>query len=110
MDGVSLLAQARAAGLTVGAVGDRLVIRGPRGGAPIAENLLAHKALVLAALRTACLDCGAPLPPANRYRCAACVAMAWQKTYGSPPPALAEISVTHPAITTTKPRSEVWPR
>ena len=101
MDGLTLLAAARAAGLTVGAVGDRLVIRGPRSGAAVAENLLAHKSLVLAALRVACLDCSAPLPPGHRYRCAACVAAAWQRTYGTQPPDAGQVATA--VTTTTKP-------
>ena len=50
MDGLTLLAEARAAGLTVRADGERLRIRGPRRAEPIAQRLLAHKAAVVAAL------------------------------------------------------------
>ena len=44
---VSLLAEARAAGLEVRAEADRLVVRGPRSGAALAERLLEQKAEVL---------------------------------------------------------------
>src|SRR5262245_20590771 len=50
MDGMTLLEQARLAGLAVNVQGDKLVIRGPRRAAPLAEQLLAHKAKVLDAL------------------------------------------------------------
>ena len=49
MDGLALLTEARAAGLTVNAVGDRLTIRGPRRAESIARRLLEHKAHVLEA-------------------------------------------------------------
>lgn len=50
MDGMKLIDEARAAGLTVTALGNRLLIRGPRRAEAIAQRLLAHKAEVLAAL------------------------------------------------------------
>jgi hypothetical protein len=50
MDGVTLLRQARAAGLAVATEGDKLVIRGPRRAEPVALLLLAHKPAVIAAL------------------------------------------------------------
>src|SRR5262245_65192722 len=50
MDGLTLLEQARSAGLTVIVQGDKLVIRGPRRAGPLAEQLLAHKGEVLDAL------------------------------------------------------------
>ena len=50
MGGVALLAEARAAGLTVQADGDRLVIRGPRRCDALARSILAHKADVMALL------------------------------------------------------------
>ena len=50
MDGMTLLGEARAAGLDVQAQGNRLVIRGPRRAECVARRLLAHKTLVLAAL------------------------------------------------------------
>jgi hypothetical protein len=50
MDGLTLLEEARAAGLSVLADGDRLCIRGPRRAEPVARRLIAHKALVLQAL------------------------------------------------------------
>jgi hypothetical protein len=52
MDGLTLLAEARAAGLKVKAEGTRLVVRGPREAEPVAKRLLAHKAEVMAALAT----------------------------------------------------------
>ena len=50
MGGVALLAVARAAGLTVRAAGDKLIIRGPRRCDALARSILAHKADVMAAL------------------------------------------------------------
>src|SRR4051812_43418732 len=51
MDGLILLDEARAAGLSVRVEGDRLVIRGPRQAEPVARRLMANKAqVVLAAL------------------------------------------------------------
>src|SRR5262245_58417074 len=50
MDGLTLLEQARSAGLTVSVRGDKLVIRGPRRAGPLAEQLLAHKGEVIDAL------------------------------------------------------------
>ena len=51
MDIVALLHDAYAAGLEVRRDGDRLVVRGPRSQAPLAQTLLAHKADVLPLLR-----------------------------------------------------------
>lgn len=50
MEGLELLAQARAAGLTVEAQGSDLVVRGPKGAKAIALMLIKHKAAVLAAI------------------------------------------------------------
>jgi hypothetical protein len=50
MDGLTLLSEGRAAGLTVTVDGDRLVIRGPKSADAVARRLLAHKAVILAAL------------------------------------------------------------
>ena len=50
MDGVSLLDEARAAGLEVRLQGGRLVVRGPRSREDQAQRLLAQKHEVLAAL------------------------------------------------------------
>ncbi len=50
MDGMTLLAEARTAGLLVRAEGGRLVIDGPRAAAPVVERLVAAKSAVLAAL------------------------------------------------------------
>jgi hypothetical protein len=43
MDGLTLVEQARVAGLTVRADGGRLVINGPRRTASVARLLIAHK-------------------------------------------------------------------
>jgi hypothetical protein len=53
MVGVMLLEEARAAGLTVQAQGDRLRIRGPRRAEEVALRLIAHKAAVLEVLAAA---------------------------------------------------------
>jgi hypothetical protein len=50
MDGLTLLKEAQAAGLTVEVQGNRLYLRGPRRAEPIARRLLAHKSEVLVAL------------------------------------------------------------
>ncbi len=50
MGGVALLDEARAAGLTVRADGDRLVVRGPRRCAALARSILDHKPDVMALL------------------------------------------------------------
>ena len=52
MDGVTLLSDASAAGLTIRVDGDRLVIRGPRSSDATARALLAHKPEVIAVLTT----------------------------------------------------------
>lgn len=53
MDRMTLLGEAYAAGLTVIANGDKLVVRGPRRAEPIARKLLAHKSEVMAVLASA---------------------------------------------------------
>ena len=50
MDGLSLLRQARNAGLRLEAAGDKLKITGPKAAEPVVKLLAAHKAEVLAAL------------------------------------------------------------
>ncbi len=74
MDAVTLLTRARAAGLSVTADGDRLVVRGPKDCAPIAEELLANKAEVMALLSArgqplAALDFASTLREAWRRAC-----------------------------------------
>jgi len=51
MDGVTLLREAKAAGLTVTMNGDKLVIRGPKAAEAVALRLLKNKPVVMAALR-----------------------------------------------------------
>lgn len=46
----AVLAEARAAGLEVRTEGERLVVRGPRTLEPLAQQLLAHKPVVMALL------------------------------------------------------------
>ncbi len=55
MEGLELLAQARAVGLTVEADGTDLVVTGPKGAKATALMLIAHKAAIMAAI-------GAPTP------------------------------------------------
>jgi hypothetical protein len=50
MDGLTLLRQAREAGLAVAFDGDRLVIRGPKRAEPVARLLIQNKPEVVAAL------------------------------------------------------------
>jgi ribosomal protein S27AE len=78
MDGLSLLAEARRAGLSVHVEGDKLVVRGPKAAAPIAERLLANKTQVMAALHIApapCSTCGCSFgwrTSAGRIACCSC--------------------------------------
>lgn len=51
MDGLGLLFDAKAAGLTVETVGDNLRIRGPKKAEPIVRRLEKHKAAVMKVLR-----------------------------------------------------------
>jgi hypothetical protein len=51
MDSLTLLSDARAAGLEVHRDGDRLVVRGPRSAEPLARQLLAQKAELLDLIR-----------------------------------------------------------
>lgn len=46
MDGVALLAEARAAGLTVSTADDRLIIEGPRAAGHVAARLITAKTIV----------------------------------------------------------------
>ena len=97
MVGLTLLAAAEAAGLTVELVGDRLRIRGPRPAAAQVEALLAQKPAVLEVLaaratrgeldavaaamwRVPCVDCGVILPRGYWYRCAACLGVVAEPT------------------------------
>jgi hypothetical protein len=50
MDGLTMLREARAAGLEIKVDAGRLVVRGPRSAAPLAEQLLAMKQEVIALL------------------------------------------------------------
>lgn len=78
MDGLSLLAEARRAGLSVHVEGDKLVVRGPKVAAPIAQRLLANKAQVMAALSSGpapCSACGCSFgwkTSSGRVACCAC--------------------------------------
>jgi hypothetical protein len=63
VDGVALLDRAQAAGLTVHAEGDRLVVRGPRAAESLALQLLASKTDILPLLTA---------PPANDLNKAPC--------------------------------------
>jgi hypothetical protein len=56
MDGVALLRRAEEAGLRVEAVGDKLVVRGPRQAEPMVRLLAEHKGAVLAALAPASIE------------------------------------------------------
>jgi hypothetical protein len=71
MDGLTLLSEGRAAGLTILADGGRLVIRGPRSAESVARRLLDHKTDVLATL--AAVSSGGPGDAADREPFAAWV-------------------------------------
>jgi ribosomal protein L40E len=53
MEGLTLLQEAREAGLQIAVVGDSLEITGPRAAAPIVERIRQHKPEIMAALRGA---------------------------------------------------------
>jgi hypothetical protein len=65
MDGMTLLTQAQAAGLTVEADGNRLVLRGPKSAEELAQRLLRNKAEVMAALDNAPAVDGPESPAAS---------------------------------------------
>ncbi len=67
MDGLTLLRQARAAGLAVRADGERLTVRGPRSWAGLAEALLAQKAEIVALLTEEEAPVPPPPAPTSRY-------------------------------------------
>jgi hypothetical protein len=70
MDGLSLLVEARQAGLTVWAADGQLHIRGPREQEALARQLLDRKAEVLQLLAKDCPHCHRPLDPKGRcWRC-----------------------------------------
>jgi hypothetical protein len=80
MDGLSLLHQAKEAGLAVTLDGGRLVIRGPKRAEPVARLLIEHKSDVLAVFVRA-----DRMPmPANIERQNAAEAQAWRDRYVSP--------------------------
>ena len=59
MDPLTLLREAREAGLAVHIDGDKLVVEGPMIAAPVVEKLRQHKPEVMAALEAACCPaCG----------------------------------------------------
>lgn len=72
MDALTLLREARAAGLHLRTDDDKLVVEGPKTAAPIVERLRQHKADILAALqgRCSCARCvaGAVILPDGRGR------------------------------------------
>ena len=68
MDGLKLLTKAHAAGLTVEARGNELVVKGPKRAEAIAKELLAHKAMVLAALAAATQTTPRQQPAQSRPR------------------------------------------
>jgi hypothetical protein len=63
--GLSLLRQAQDAGLRVEAVGDKLVVRGPKCSEPVVRLLAEHRTEVLAAL--AGTKTGIELVPSHRF-------------------------------------------
>ena len=59
MDAMTLLREAREAGLAVHIDGDKLVVKGPRTAAPVVEKLRQHKPEIMEALRSPCCPaCG----------------------------------------------------
>jgi len=81
MDSLALLIHAHAAGLQVRAEGERLIVRGPKRLAGLAQQLLGQKAEVLEALeafeeRAAMAEYGGGLPRAEAEQ------LAWQWVLG----------------------------
>jgi hypothetical protein len=66
MDAVTLLHRAQDAGLRVSAVGDMLLVRGPKHSAPLVKLLAQHTAEVLAALASHEAEMLAPSPRFGR--------------------------------------------
>jgi hypothetical protein len=98
MDVLALIAQARAAGLTVRADDDRLIVNGPRSAEAIVMQLRDHKLAVLALLRR---DGDAPSPVPRPPTCVddahgtlgwwhavdgLYFCTAWACQHGTPPP------------------------
>jgi len=54
MEGLTLLREAREAGLRIAVVGDSLEIEGPKAAAPVVERIRQHKAEIMAALQAPC--------------------------------------------------------
>ena len=77
MVGLDLLAQAQAAGLTVAAAGDRLIIRGPKSAAAVARRLIDAKADVLSALNCRRLAVRSPMPQEIEHRHLSCTSTGW---------------------------------
>jgi hypothetical protein len=79
VDGLALLTEARTAGLHVHAEGERLIVRGPKRLAALAQQLLSHKTAILEILelfeeRAAIMEYDGGLPRAEAERLAwACV-------------------------------------
>ena len=84
MDALALLAEAEAAGLEVRREGERLVVRGPKSAAALAERILDAKSDLLAILALPrpiaapptpaghCLKCKVPTPTIRAILCDAC--------------------------------------
>jgi len=79
MDGVEVLTEAHAAGLQIHMDGERLIMRGPKRLASLAQHLLSHKAAILEILelfeeRAAIMEYDGGLPHTEAERLAwACV-------------------------------------
>jgi len=67
MDGIALIAEAHAAGLSVYPDGDRLVVRGPKTSERVAKRLLAAKPVVMAVLTMPpiCAGCSEVIDPSS---------------------------------------------
>ncbi len=100
MGGLTLLDEARTAGLTVAVDGDKLVIRGPRSEDASARRLIAAKADVIAALQPkipAAIDWEASRPDETDPRA---MARWWLQRYsaaGVEPPSAMILSARGPA-------------
>jgi hypothetical protein len=67
-------------GVTLTLIGDRrLRVGGRRPPDDLIAEVRQHRDDLIELLDLDCVDCGAPLPPGNLYRCHACVATAYRE-------------------------------
>ena len=110
MDGLKLLAEARQAGLTLRAEGERLLVRGPRHLEALAKRLLAHKAEVLPALEDERFICSGierdlGLPPGSLTLWEPWRINSWMQPKHRPSPAGIAPPLASPGVQSSGPRA-----